>query len=210
MPPWAKSRIGGFVYSFLRFGMLNIVAEHVTNDSNGRHHEEGIKRYIDLMNLLGLIAALLLSVATAPLVTLNDWNVADPGISGRDVTVRSAVVALIFLFMACVANLLMVSINTVFFLSFKDKDAAYMEIRTFPLFGVPIVCAIAQFICLSWWFCSYLYITTDPLFGKVAVGLVASVALVGIPIWSTMFCSRLARPVMHERHEHNTNNKSTT
>ena len=122
-------------------------------------------------------------------------KVVDPGISGRDMTVRSAVVALVFLFMACVVNLLMVSINTVFFLSFKDKDAAYREIRTFPLFGVPIVTAIAQFICLFWWFCSYLFIMTEQLFGQLDVGIVVFIALVGIPIWLTMFCSRLSRPV---------------
>ena len=193
LPVWAKSWAGGVLYNFLRFGMLNIIAEHVTNDTNGKHHEEGIRRYIDLMNLLGVVSALLLSVATAPLTTLNTWGISYPSIAGRDQTVRAAIASLVLLFLACVANLLMVAVNTVFFLSIKDKDAAYTEIRTFPLFGVPIVAAICQFVCLLWFFCCYLFIIADAVFGYAAVGLCAALVIVGVPIWSAMFCLRLAR-----------------
>ena len=51
------------IHGFFRFGTLNVVAELIALDTSNSH-ENGVKRYMDLMQLLGLIAALLLSLFT--------------------------------------------------------------------------------------------------------------------------------------------------
>jgi hypothetical protein len=168
------------VLGFFRYGALNVVAELIAFDTS-TSHESGVKRYMDLMQLLGLIAALLLSLSIAPLTALGGW-----GATNTD-TSKGAVSALLLVFFLSAANLIMVSFNTVFCLAFKNKDHAYHAIVNYPVFGVPVLASVTSFICLLWWFVSYVFLALPAEFGWALVGLCSFFVLAGVPIWGALF-----------------------
>jgi hypothetical protein len=182
VPVWYKEDkfLHRLVYGFFRFGALNIVAELIAFDTS-TSHESGVKRYMDLMQLLGLIAALLLSLSIAPLTALGAWGAADTDAS------KGAVSALLLVFFLSAVNLIMVSFNTVFCLAFKNKNHAYHAIVNYPVFGVPILASIMSFVCLLWWFVSYVFLVLPAAFFWALVGLCAFFVAAGVPIWGALF-----------------------
>lgn len=185
-PPGDAPLLRRVIYNFFRYGALNIVAELVTLDTS-TNHEDGVKRYMELLQLLGLVAALLLGLSIAPLTALGDWGAANSGTS------QGAVSALLLVFFLSAANLIMVSFNTIFCLAFKNKADATYAIVNFPVFGVPVLASITSFVCLLWWFVSYTFLALPAAFGWALVGLCAFMAVAGVPIWGALFAYLLQK-----------------
>ena len=63
----------------------------------------------------------------------------------------------------------------------------YYAIVNFPVFGVPVLASLMSFICLLWWFVSYVFLALPAAFGWALVGLCSFFVVAGVPIWGALF-----------------------
>ena len=178
-----------FFHACGRYLLLNVLVEELVDVP-----EEPMVRLEGVYNLMGLIEALLLSMAMTPLQALQSWARDDSfswGLSPLQVFCQKfAAYSLLVTMGACLVNLFLITAFYVYLHSIHDTRIR-LEVKLLPIYGLPFLFFLSSvFSGLVWTIC-YVTITVGWELAVFSITVISFCCLVGLPLLAYLFFWRL-------------------
>ncbi len=178
-----------FLHSCGRFLLLNVLVEELVDVP-----EEPLARLEGVYNLMGLIEALLLSMAMSPLQAIQGWAREGSfpwGLSPlQEFCQKLAAYSLLICMGGCLINLFLITSFYIYLNAIHDTRIR-LEVKLLPIYGLPFLFFLGSvFSGLVWTVC-YVTITVGWELAMFSVVVISFCSLVGLPLLAYMFFWRL-------------------